>query len=145
MQTTLTHLDHMAFEVEVEGHRFIVDAAPAQGGEDRGPRPKPLMLAALAGCTGMDVVSILTKMRQTWTRFQVRTEAEITDEHPRVFQGYTIVFDIDGDVDPARLARAVALSRDRYCGVSAMYRSHAPVLVKVILNGVEQPEPPPAE
>ena len=53
----------MAFDVELQGHRFKIDAASEFGGEDRGPRPKALLLAALAGCTGMDVVSILRKMR----------------------------------------------------------------------------------
>jgi putative redox protein len=144
MQTTLTHTGGMAFDVEIEGFHFTVDAAPEVGGNDLGPRPKPLMLAALAGCTGMDVVSMLAKMRQTWTRFQVRVEADLTAEHPKVFQDFTVVFEIDGEVDPGRLARAIALSRDRYCGVSAMYRAHAPVRIRAILNGEEQPEPPPA-
>ena len=56
-------LENMAFEAEVNGHKIIIDAAEPVGGENRGPRPKPLMLVALAGCTGMDVVSILKKMR----------------------------------------------------------------------------------
>lgn len=144
MQSTLTHTGGMAFDVEIGGHHFIVDAGPEVGGNDLGPRPKPLMLASLAGCTGMDVVSMLTKMRQTWTRFQVRVEADLTDEHPKVYKDFTIIFEIDGDVDAGRLARAIALSRDRYCGVSAMFRAHAPVKIRTILNGQEQPEPPPS-
>lgn len=143
MQSTLSHTGGMAFQVEADGHRFPMDAAAEHGGTDLGPRPKTLLLASLAGCTAMDVAAMLAKMRQTWTRLEVRAEGELTEEHPRVFQDFTITFEIDGDVDPGRLARAVALSRDRYCGVSAMLRAHAPVKVRVLLNGVEQPEPPP--
>ncbi len=59
---TTTWLDNMAFESDINGHKIIIDAEESVGGADRGPRPKNLMLAALGGCTGMDVVSILKKM-----------------------------------------------------------------------------------
>ncbi|MCB9777609.1 MAG: OsmC family protein [Alphaproteobacteria bacterium] len=137
MQTVLTHTAGMAFDLKVDGHTIPLDAAPEHGGQDSGPRPKPLLLAALGGCTGMDVASILAKMRQSWTKLEVRVDAELTDEHPRVFRDFTVVFDVEGDVRPDRLQRAVLLSRDQYCGVSAMLKAHAPVIVKVFLNGEE--------
>ncbi len=135
MHTTLTHTDGMAFTTELDGHRFTIDAAPEHGGADTGPRPKPMLLTALGGCTAMDVVSILKKMRQSWTKLEVSVDAELTDDHPRMFESYDVRFEVEGPVDPGRLARAVALSRDRYCGVSAMLRAHAPVRVEVRLNG----------
>lgn len=131
----LVHDHAMAFDLTIDGHSIRLDAAPEHGGEDLGPRPKPLLLASLAGCTAMDVVSILKKMRQTWTRLAVSADGELTDDHPRVFTSFDVRFEVEGPVDPGRLARAVALSRDRYCGVSAMLRAHAPVTVTVVLNG----------
>ncbi|HRX67106.1 MAG TPA: OsmC family protein, partial [Tenuifilaceae bacterium] len=68
----------MKFETELDGHKLIIDAAPEVGGTDKGPRPKPLMLVALAGCTGMDVVSILKKMRVELEGLKVWVEAEQT-------------------------------------------------------------------
>ena len=141
-RATLTYTDGMAFNVNVDGHEFMVDASPEHGGRNAGPKPKPLLLASLAGCTAMDVISILNKMRQVPTRFEVYAEAELGDEHPKTYQGMTVVFEVEGDVDKSRLSRAVALSRDRYCGVNAMLNAYGPVAVKVILNGEEQPEPP---
>lgn len=144
MESTVRYLDGMSLDAEANGHHFVLDAEEAFGGLDQGPRPKPLLLTALAGCTAMDVISMLKKMRQPFTRLEVMAEGELTDEHPRVMKDFTITFTVEGEVDPSRLARAIALSRDRYCGVSAMLRAHAPVHVRVLLNGEEQPEPPPA-
>jgi putative redox protein len=78
-------LGNMAFEAEVNGHTLVLDAIPEVGGENRGPRPKPLMLAALAGCTAMDVISILKKMRVPVEKFNVRAQGDLTDEHPKHF------------------------------------------------------------
>ena len=78
-------LGNMAFEGDVNGHKILIDADPSVGGESRGARPKPLMLLALAGCTGMDVISILRKMRVDVARFNVRVEGDLTDEQPKHF------------------------------------------------------------
>lgn len=138
MDSTVTWKDGLAFDVEANGHHFTIDADEEFGGRELGPRPKPLLLTALAGCTAMDVASMLKKMRQPYTRLQVKAEGELTDEHPRVFEDFTITFEVDGDVKPDRLARAVSLSHERYCGVSAMLEKHAPVRVRIVLNGVLQ-------
>lgn len=143
MDSTVSWIEGMAFSAEANGHRFVIDAEPQFGGDDRGPRPKPLVLTALAGCTAMDVASMLRKMRQAYTRLDVKAEAELTDEHPRVFGEITVTYTVEGQVDPDRLSRAIALSRDRYCGVSAMLHKHTAVHSRVFLNGTELPEPPP--
>lgn len=72
--------EKMAFEVNVNGHKIIIDANEKVGGENKGPRPKPLMLAALGGCTAMDVVSVLRKMRVSFVGVNVKVDGELTEE-----------------------------------------------------------------
>lgn len=116
-------LEKMAFSAEVNGHEMILDAAEKVGGENRGPRPKPLMLTALAGCTGMDVVSILKKMRVELDDFNVVVEGDLTEEHPKQFTQMHVIYEFTGKNLPLeKLQKAVNLSEDRYCGVSATYR-----------------------
>ncbi|HON19019.1 MAG TPA: OsmC family protein [Salinivirgaceae bacterium] len=113
----------MAFEGLVNGHKILIDADESVGGHDTGPRPKPLMLLALAGCTAMDVVSILKKMRVELDDFNVLVSAELTEEHPKVYKSMHIEYQFKGkDLDLEKLQKAVDLSQERYCGVSAMYR-----------------------
>ncbi len=116
-------LENMAFKTVVNGHEFIIDATDKVGGEDRGPRPKPLMMASLAGCTGMDVVSILKKMRVKLDYFNVVVEAELTEEHPKHFIKMHVIYEFKGnDLPMAKLQKAIDLSEERYCGVSATYK-----------------------
>ena len=116
-------LDKMAFETEINGHKIVIDALPEVGGENRGPRPKPFMLAALGGCTGMDVISILNKMRVEVDSFNVRVEGELTDEFPKHFYKMHVVYEFTGkDLPMDKLKKAVELSEERYCGVSAVYK-----------------------
>lgn len=123
---TLNWLDGMAFEAEVNQHKFIVDANETVGGKNRGPRPKPLLLAALAGCTGMDVVSILEKMRVHTDGFRLETEASLSDEHPKVYTDIKLVYIFKGkDLPMDKLHKAVELSQEKYCGVSAMLKQAA--------------------
>lgn len=118
-----TWLSNMAFETEINGHKIVIDAGPQVGGENRGPRPKPLMLAALGGCTGMDVISILGKMRVEVDSFNVVVEGELTDEHPRHFTKMHVIYEFKGsDLPLDKLQKAVDLSEERYCGVSAVYK-----------------------
>lgn len=117
----VTFLENMAFEVEVNNHKFIVDADEKVGGTDRGPRPKPLILAGLGGCTGMDVISILRKMRVEPEYFNVSVSAETTDEHPKYYNKIHLTYEFRGkDLPMDKLEKAVNLSQERYCGVSAM-------------------------
>ena len=116
-------MENMAFEADVNGHKIVLDAAEAVGGENRGPRPKPFLLTALAGCTGMDVVSILKKMRVVPEAFNVIVEGDLTEEHPRQFYKMNVIYEFKGkDLPLEKLKKAVSLSEDRYCGVSAMFK-----------------------
>ena len=114
--------DKMAFSANINGHEITMDAAEKVGGENGGPRPKTLMLAALAGCTGMDVVSILKKMRVEVEDFNVSVEGDLTEEHPKQFSKMHVIYEFKGkDLPMDKLKKAVSLSEERYCGVSATY------------------------
>ncbi len=119
---------NMAFEWEVNGHNVMIDAGEAVGGENRGPQPKPFMLASLGGCTGMDVISILRKMKvsENLTDFNVEVSGELTTEHPKHYISMHVKYIFtakDGiELPSAKLEKAVNLSEERYCGVSEVYR-----------------------
>lgn len=116
-------LENMAFKAEVNGHEIMLDAVEAVGGENRGPRPKPLMMVALAGCTGMDVISILRKMRVEVEGFSVRVVGDLTEEHPKHFEKMHVIYEFKGkDLPMDKLEKAINLSEERYCGVSVSYR-----------------------
>jgi len=126
---TCTWKKGMAFESEISGHRLIMDAVPTVGGNDEGPRPKPLVLASLAGCTGMDVVSILRKMQQPFTYFNIEVDADSTEDHPKTYNAMKIIYEFkesDG-LDPKKVEKAVQLSQERYCGVSALLKRAIPI------------------
>jgi putative redox protein len=137
VNSRLEWIDKMAFEAELNGHKFIIDSGdPKFGGEDRGPRPKPLLLVALAGCTGMDVVSILKKMKVENFKFHLDTSAEETTEHPKFYQTFRLDYVFDGDNLPeAKIKKAVKLSEERYCGVSKMLKESSKIINRIIING----------
>lgn len=130
-------LNNMAFETEINGHKFTIDADDSVGGENLGPRPKPFMLAALGGCTGMDVISILKKMRVKIEAFNVKVEGDLTDEHPKQFNKMHIIYEFTGKNLPLdKLQKAINLSEERYCGVSAVYKKAMTINseIKIIEN-----------
>ena len=88
--TTATWTEDLAFDVELDGHHFMVDADKEFGGKNRGPKPKGLLLSALGGCTGMDVASLLTKMKMPFDSFSLEVEGEVGDEHPKSYTDIVI-------------------------------------------------------
>lgn len=119
-------MEDMAFEANVNNHKIIIDAVDSVDGHDRGPRPKPLTLASLGGCTGMDVISILNKMRVKPDSFNISVEAELTDEHPKYYHKINVIYTFKGKELPFdKIEKAVNLSQDRYCGVSELLRKGA--------------------
>ncbi|NVN96537.1 MAG: OsmC family protein [Bacteroidetes bacterium] len=125
----------MKFDTEVNGHHIILDAAEDVGGENAGPRPKALMLSALAGCTGMDVVSILKKMKVEPEYFNIKIEADLTEEHPKVYSKVHIIYEFKGkDLEIKKLQKAIELSQEKYCGVSAMYKKAMDVSYEIVVN-----------
>ena len=135
-ESTITFRDGMAFEVELHGHQFMIDADSEFGGEDRGPRPKDLLLSGLAGCTGMDVVALLKNRKMEFDGFTVKVDADLTDEHPKVYSAIRVVYSFTGaSLDGQKISKAVDLSRERFCGVSAMLEKAAPITHTILLNG----------
>ena len=115
--------DKLAFQGDMDGHQIIVDASKESGGSDLGPRPKKLMLTALAGCTGVDVVMILKKMKVEFEAFNVIVEGELTDDYPVYYKKMKVIYQFKGKNLPMdKLERAVKLSEEKYCGVSAVYK-----------------------
>ena len=129
-------LENMSFESEINGHKIIIDAKEEVGGQDRGPRPKLLMLAALGGCTSMDVVSILKKMRIDLKSLNVIVEGELSEEHPKRFQKMHVIYEVEGDNLPMdKIEKAVSLSEEKYCGVSAVYREVMEITSEIRIKG----------
>ena len=128
-------IDKMAFDVELSGHHFVIDTSEKFGGENSGPPPKSLLLAGLAGCTAMDVVSILKKQKITDYDFEVEADTELTDTHPKVFKNIELIYRFRGKELPEdRIKRAVELSMDKYCGVTAMLRKNSEISYRIILD-----------
>lgn len=126
---------NMSFDVDVDDHAITIDAAPEVGGMGKGPRPKPLLLVALAGCTGMDVASLMKKMRVDATDFNVEVNAEMTDEHPKYYNKIHITYTVKGNhLDLAKIEKAVNLSLTKYCGVHHMLAQVAEVTHNIELN-----------
>jgi putative redox protein len=116
-------LGNLAFESNLDGHKIITDADPAIGGGNTGARPKKLMLSALAGCTGIDVVMILKKMQVEIVDLTIYVEGEVTEEYPKYYRKMHVIYEFSGkDLPVERLERAVSLSEEKYCGVSAVYK-----------------------
>jgi putative redox protein len=113
----------MSFETEIDGIKLTVDAKEEFGGQGKGPRPKPLLMLALAGCTGMDVVSLLKKMRVDFNDFDIKIDADITEEHPKHYSKMHIIYEIKGNNLPLdKIKKAVEMSQENYCGVSETFR-----------------------
>jgi len=128
-------LENMAFKTEVNGHELVIDASAEGGGENRGPRPKPLMLVALAGCTGMDVVSLLKKMRVEVESFSVKVVGNVTEEHPKHFDAMHVIYEFKGkDLPMDKLVKAVTLSDEKYCGVSATLKKGIKVTHEIVIT-----------
>ena len=112
----------MRFEVEAgSGHHVTLDAAEHGGGHNEGFRPMELLLVGRAGCTGMDVISILRKKRQEVTGYEVHVTGVRAEDHPMVFVEITVEHVVTGHhLQPGAVARAIELSEERYCGAGAM-------------------------
>lgn len=127
-------VDAMAFDTEVSGHTLRLDGDESVGGEDSGPRPKPLLLSSLAGCTGMDVIYILRKMKIEPTYFNVRVDATVGEEHPKTYETIRLIYEFkasDG-LDENKVETAVGLSQEKYCGVSAMLKAASDLSYEIV-------------
>lgn len=113
----------LEFQADVDGHKVITDAPAESNGQDHGPSPKKLQLVALAGCTGMDVVTILQKMRVNVESCNITVEGEMREEHPKYYEKMHVIYEFTGqDLPMDKLEKAVKMSEETYCGVEALYK-----------------------
>ncbi len=129
----------MAFDSEIDGRPIHFDAEEQFGGTHHGHRPKPAVLSALAACTGMDVVSILGKKQVRFTAFRIIANGELAEVHPKYYRKIHLVFYVTGpgfknnEEIMIKVNRAVRLSLDNYCAVSAMLKNSCEINDEIIL------------
>ena len=135
MDAKVTWKEKMAFEASADsGFSLKLDTDASVGGDDNGFRPMELIALGLAGCTAMDVISILSKKRQDVTGFEVQVHAARAAEHPKVFTAATIEYYVTGrGVDEAAVLRAIELSTTRYCPAQAMLVKAFPMQLKYLI------------
>lgn len=125
----------MAFSsITPSGHEIKMDASEEVGGENLGARPTELLLNAVAGCTGIDMLSILKKMRIEPLHFQMDVKGERADNHPKRFTTISIHYALDGELPEDKVVRAIQLSKDKYCSVS--HSLNATINASYSINGV---------
>jgi len=126
-QGSVTWKDGLAFDaITNSGFEMALNSQPEPGKEEMSAKPTDLLLVALAGCTGMDVISILKKKRQPVTGFEVHTRGVQATDPPNVYTKIQVEYVVRGEgVDPAAVARAIELSEGKYCSVSAMLKKTA--------------------
>jgi putative redox protein len=135
---TTTWKGNMQFESTNPSDDVIsIDAGPENGGEGKGLRPKALMLSALAGCTGLDVASLIEKMNLEVADFKIETSGELTEEHPKTYHTVKVDYHFYGNnLDQKKLEKAVNLSVEKYCGVMEMFRQFAKVEVEIFYHKI---------
>jgi len=127
--------ENMVFESDNPSGETLFMDAPDEGIENKGLRPKALMLSSLAGCSGLDVVSLLKKMRAEVNDFKMVVHGELTEEHPRYYHKVVVEYHFYGsDLQEDKINKAVKLSVDQYCGVMEMFRQFAKVTTEVYLH-----------
>ena len=127
--------ENMVFESDNPSGETLFMDAPDEGIENKGLRPKALMLSSLAGCSGLDVVSLLKKMRAEVNDFKMVVHGELTEEHPRYYHKVVVEYHYYGsDLQEDKINKAVKLSVDQYCGVMEMFRQFAKVTTEVYLH-----------
>ena len=135
MKSKVVLKNGMHFMGELGGFEIPIDADEQFGGQNLGPRPKGLVLTSLIGCTAMDVLSLLRKMRAEPGEFSVEAETELTDEHPKIFKSVKVTYYFKGgEVTREKAEKAVKLSQDKYCGVSAMLKAAVPLDYEIVVE-----------
>jgi len=127
-----------------DGNRVLFDANPAIGGSGAGIRPMEGVLMSLAGCSSIDVISIMKKQKQFPTNFNVQVEAERLDAVPALFTKIFIEFQIEGEIESSKAKRAIELSMTKYCSVTKMLEPDVQIFSSLRLNGELEPVTSPS-
>ena len=123
----------MVFTSSINEHSILTDTGDDNGGNNEGPGPKRLMLVSLAGCTGIDVVTILNKMKVEFSELNIDTEATLTENTPKTYIHVKVTYKIKiAEENRAKMEKAVHLSADKYCGVMAMFKTFAKVETEIV-------------
>jgi putative redox protein len=133
--TKVTNREGLSFDADLDGHHIKLDADEAVGGKNYGPTPKPLTLVSLAGCTGMDVAAILQKMQMPYDSFDVEVDGDVGESHPKTYTDIRIRFVFTGrELEKDKIEKAVRLSQEKYCGVSAMLKQVTNISYEIVMN-----------
>jgi putative redox protein len=132
---SIHYLKGMAFDANVNGHNMIIDATREFGGNNEGPGPKSLMMVSLAGCTGMDIVLMLNKMRIKFEDLTINVDGNVTEEHPKHFDYMHISYIIKGKEIPVdKVEMAITMSLEKYCGVSYSFRQAMKITHELVIK-----------
>ncbi|MBC7487788.1 MAG: OsmC family protein [Cytophagaceae bacterium] len=127
----------MQFNSLINGHTVMMDAPEKSGGEDSAPIPKPFVLTALSGCTGMDIVALLRKAKKEVDSFDIKVTGELTKQAPIQYEAIHLVYTFKGDeMNKEAALNAVSDSQEKYCGVSSMLKKIMPVTWDIVYNDV---------
>ncbi len=134
-QVDINWMEDITFEASADAHTITLDAAIESGGNDKGFRPKKLLLSALGGCTAVDVVLILRKMNVDMESFRIEVVGQLTDTHPKVYSSILLKYYFTGkNLDKSKLNRAIELSQEKYCGVTAMLKNSIDISYQIIVQ-----------
>ncbi len=136
MQVTINWQQKMAMQANTQsGHTINLDGPPDLGGQNTGARPMEMLLIGMGGCTTVDVISILEKMRQTVSDCQVSIEAHRAEDHPKIFTNIHLKFNLMGDnLQPEKVQKAIDLSASKYCSASIMLGAMANITHEYSIN-----------
>lgn len=127
--------ENLQFHSKIDEHSVSIDALSESNETTKGPSPKKLLLTALAGCTGIDVVSILKKMRVPLQGLTIHIHAQLTDEHPKYYSSFHIIYEFEGNnLEKEKLINAIELSQEKYCGVSYMFKQFATITYEISIH-----------
>lgn len=134
-EVEVSWLDGLAFRAEGDDNSIVIDAPFESGGQNRGIRPKMLILASLGGCTAVDVILILQKMKVEVTGLRIATQGILTDVHPKVYETIHLKYIFTGNnLDRTKLEKAIALSHEKYCGVTAMLKNSVKITSEIVIE-----------
>jgi putative redox protein len=128
----------MQFNSLIDQHTIIMDAPLKSGGEENGPIPKPFVLTALSGCTGMDIIALLRKSNHTVDDLSITVTGELSRQAPIQYISIHVLYSFKANPEAkTAVLNAVSDSQEKYCGVSSMLKKALPVTWEIIFNGIE--------
>lgn len=141
-QHTITTIYKQGMQFETDsptGYKTLMDTSPENGGTNEGLGPKGMMLSALAGCTGLDIVFVLNKMRAEVPQFKMVVKGALTEEHPKIYHTVWLDYHFYGDnLKEDKIQKAVDLSAEQYCGVMEMFRKFCKLKIGVHFHKSDQ-------